>query len=53
MGLSLYNVRLFYAMHNDIKSVKTVKSSSIVGTVMDKYHPHGDSSIYMTNETID
>ena len=25
---------------------KTVKSAQIVGEVMGKYHPHGDSSIY-------
>ncbi len=29
-------------------SVATVKSASIVGEVMGKYHPHGDSSIYDT-----
>ena len=27
-------------------SSKTVKSAQIVGEVMGKYHPHGDSSIY-------
>lgn len=29
-------------------SVPTVKSAAIVGEVMGKYHPHGDSSIYDT-----
>ena len=27
-------------------TAKTVKSAQIVGEVMGKYHPHGDSSIY-------
>lgn len=47
-GFKSVQRKIIYAMYNDIKSVKTVKSSSIVGTVMDKYHPHGDTSIYMT-----
>ena len=47
-GFKSVQRKIIYAMHNDIKSVKTVKSASIVGVVMDKYHPHGDSSIYMT-----
>ena len=29
-------------------SVPTMKSAGIVGEVMGKYHPHGDSSIYDT-----
>lgn len=37
--------KIIYAMHK-IGPSRTVKSSSVVGTVMDKYHPHGDTSIY-------
>ncbi len=45
-GFKSVQRKIIYAMYNDIKGAKTVKSSSIVGTVMDKYHPHGDTSIY-------
>lgn len=43
--------RSIFAMAHDNKCFtlsSKVKSASIVGVVMDKYHPHGDSSIYGT-----
>ena len=47
-GLKPVNRRILYAMNkNDWKAPHpTVKSARIVGEVMGKYHPHGDSSIY-------
>ena len=48
-GLKPVNRRILYAMQkNGWKAPhSTVKSARIVGEVMGKYHPHGDSSIYM------
>ena len=48
-GLKPVNRRILYAMNkNGWKAPHaTVKSARIVGEVMGKYHPHGDSSIYM------
>ncbi len=37
-----------YAENHAVSKGSKVKSSAIVGTVMNKYHPHGDSSIYDT-----
>ena len=47
-GLKPVNRRILYAMQkNGWKAPHaTVKSARIVGDVMGKYHPHGDSSIY-------
>ncbi len=47
-GLKPVNRRILYAMEkNGWKAPHaTVKSARIVGDVMGKYHPHGDSSIY-------
>ena len=39
--------RILYVMNDVAPATKsTVKSARIVGDVMGKYHPHGDSSIY-------
>ncbi|MCM1294710.1 MAG: DNA gyrase subunit A [Muribaculaceae bacterium] len=39
--------RILYVMNDVAPSTRaTVKSARIVGEVMGKYHPHGDSSIY-------
>lgn len=38
--------KIIYTMYKHFPANRTVKSSSIVGTVMDKYHPHGDAAIY-------
>jgi len=49
-GMKPVQRRVLYGMdqlHLDY-SVATVKSAAIVGEVMGKYHPHGDSSIYDT-----
>jgi DNA gyrase, A subunit len=47
-GLKPVHRRILFAMEkNGWKAPsKTVKSANIVGIVMAKYHPHGDSSIY-------
>ena len=47
-GLKPVHRRILYAMYkNGWKAPHaTVKSARIVGEVMGKYHPHGDSSIY-------
>ena len=47
-GLKPVHRRILYAMHKaGLRSGgKTVKSARIVGEVMGKYHPHGDSAIY-------
>ena len=47
-GLKPVHRRILYAMEKRGWKApnKTVKSANIVGEVMAKYHPHGDSSIY-------
>jgi DNA gyrase subunit A len=47
-GLKPVHRRILYALHelNLTHSAKYAKSAKIVGEVMGKYHPHGDSSIY-------
>ena len=47
-GLKPVHRRILYAMHESGYhwNRKFVKSSRIVGDVMGKYHPHGDSAIY-------
>lgn len=47
-GLKPVHRRILYAMSELglSASAKFVKSSRIVGEIMGKYHPHGDSSIY-------
>lgn len=47
-GLKPVHRRIMYAMHEIglRSSVKYRKSATVVGDVMGKYHPHGDSSIY-------
>ncbi|MFW5896022.1 MAG: DNA gyrase subunit A [archaeon] len=47
-GLKPVHRRILYAMHEDgiTASSGHRKSSSIVGTTMGDYHPHGDSAIY-------
>ncbi|MDD3381858.1 MAG: DNA gyrase subunit A, partial [Rugosibacter sp.] len=47
-GLKPVQRRILYAM-NDMRlasNAKHVKSARVVGDVIGKYHPHGDSSIY-------
>lgn len=47
-GLKPVQRRILYAMHEEgVKSTGAhQKSSSVVGTTMGNFHPHGDSSIY-------
>jgi DNA gyrase subunit A len=47
-GLKPVHRRIFYAMQevNNIWNRPYVKCARIVGDVMGKYHPHGDSAIY-------
>lgn len=47
-GLKPVHRRILYAMHKlgITSSAKFVKSARIVGEVIGKYHPHGDSSVY-------
>ncbi len=47
-GLKPVHRRILYAMHNMglRASAKTTKSAKIVGDVLGKYHPHGDTAVY-------
>jgi len=47
-GLKPVHRRILYAMHEMglTHSVKYRKSAAVVGDVLGKYHPHGDSSVY-------
>ncbi|HEY3359937.1 MAG TPA: DNA topoisomerase IV subunit A [Polyangia bacterium] len=47
-GLKPVQRRILYAMHEMRLSAtaKHVKSARVVGDVIGKYHPHGDSSVY-------
>ena len=47
-GLKPVHRRILYAMHEMglSSSAKTKKSANVVGEVMGKYHPHGDTAIY-------
>ncbi len=47
-GMKPVHRRILYSMHEDgLRSgARHRKSANVVGAVMGKYHPHGDSSIY-------
>lgn len=48
-GLKPVQRRILYTMHHDLhlrSDAKYRKCAAIVGDVMGKYHPHGDSAIY-------
>lgn len=48
-GLKPVQRRIIYAMYNDLNLMPngpTRKSASVIGTVIAKYHPHGDQSSY-------
>ncbi len=47
-GLKPVHRRIIYAMHEAglNSSAKFKKSATVVGDVLGKYHPHGDSSVY-------
>lgn len=56
-GLKPVHRRILFAMHNSGLSPasKTKKSATVVGDVIGKYHPHGDTAVYdsMVNLTQD
>jgi DNA gyrase subunit A len=47
-GLKPVHRRILFSMHENghLPDKKYVKSARVVGDVMGKYHPHGDSAIY-------
>ncbi|MEZ4287706.1 MAG: DNA gyrase subunit A [Polyangiales bacterium] len=48
-GLKPVQRRILYTMHNELhlrSDAKYRKSAAIVGDVMGKFHPHGDTAIY-------
>ncbi len=47
-GLKPVHRRILYAMHKTGLTVqaKTKKSATVVGEVLGKYHPHGDTAVY-------
>ena len=47
-GLKPVHRRILFAMHNSnlTPGAKTKKSATVVGDVIGKYHPHGDSAVY-------
>ena len=48
-GLKPVQRRILYTMHHELRlrsDVKHRKSAAIVGDVMGKFHPHGDTAIY-------
>lgn len=48
-GLKPVQRRILYAMHTNLRlypDARFRKSAAVVGEVMGKYHPHGDSAIY-------
>jgi DNA gyrase subunit A len=47
-GLKPVHRRVLYSMYESgfTSSAKFVKSARIVGDVLGKYHPHGDTSVY-------
>lgn len=49
-GLKPVHRRILYAMHeNGLRAgAKYRKSATVVGAVLGKYHPHGDSAVYMS-----
>jgi DNA gyrase subunit A len=47
-GLKPVHRRILYAMHDMglLHNKKTVKCAGVVGELLKKYHPHGDSAVY-------
>src|SRR5476651_2027434 len=47
-GLKPVHRRILYSMNEDglRSSARHRKSANVIGAVMARYHPHGDSSIY-------
>ena len=53
-GLKPGGRRIIYALVHDEKAIgkRLVKSAAVTGTIMKKYHPHGDSGVYNTFKTL-
>ena len=49
-GMKPVHRRIIFAMHKNglYHTAKFRKSATVVGEVIGKYHPHGDSAVYMT-----
>ncbi len=49
-GMKPVHRRIIYAMHKNglYSNAKFQKSARVVGDVIGKYHPHGDTAVYMT-----
>ncbi len=49
-GMKPVHRRIVYAMHKNglYSTAKFQKSARVVGDVIGKYHPHGDTAVYMT-----
>jgi DNA gyrase subunit A len=47
-GLKPVQRRILYAMHEDglRHNAKFRKSANVIGSVLGRYHPHGDASVY-------
>ncbi|QQG47282.1 MAG: DNA gyrase subunit A [Candidatus Woesebacteria bacterium] len=46
-GLKPVHRRILYAMHTmGLQTGKTTKCAKVVGEVLGKYHPHGDTAVY-------
>lgn len=47
-GLKPVHRKILYTLFNDFsnKGNSTVKSAAVVGRVIERYHPHGDTSVY-------
>lgn len=49
-GLKPVQRRILWDMYHDQKAINnTIKSARIMGDVVGKYHPHGDTSVYGVN----
>ena len=49
-GLKPVQRKIIFALYNDFPQTakgKTVKTASVTGKVIEKYHPHGDTSVAM------
>lgn len=44
-GLKPVHRRIMYALFKDLKSQKHIKTARVSGTVIGKYHPHGNTSV--------
>jgi DNA gyrase subunit A len=49
-GMKPVHRRIIFAMHKNglYSTAKFRKSATVVGEVIGKYHPHGDTAVYLT-----